>query len=234
MSVKAMSLVWDMECPVKINGKDFKSSHKYVLIAYADHADHNGRNIWPAMGTIAKKTGMDYRTVQRATKNLQEMGLLVEDGKGPRGTCRWKLPVSDRGDRLIPDKMTYDNLTYDKSKNSLVDNPSLDKPLLDKMSNELKELNQELINNISNDYFNTWENLKEQVKPDFKKVTFETWIVPTECHSFEDRTLMIAARNSYACNWLEENLTELAQAHLGVYVKFFVPELLSERMGVGE
>lgn len=233
MSVKAMGLVWDMECPAKINGKEFKPSHKFVLIAYADHADHNGKNIWPAIETIAKKTGLDTRTVQRLTKDMREMGYLVEDGKGPRGTNRWALPFSNKGDKLSPltgDILTPDKLSGDKTDKSLGDNSLGDIPLNDKLTPEFKELNQELINNISNDVFDSWENMKERVKPDFQKAQYETWIAPTQGISFDDLTLNVATINDYARQWLDENLKELAQTHLGVYVKFITVETARERM----
>src|SRR5688572_20995842 len=98
MSVKAMGLVWDMDCPAKINGLDFKPGHKYTLIAYADHADHNGKNIYPSVKTIARKMGYDERSVQRLTHELESMGVLVTDGQGPRGTNRWYIPFSPGGD----------------------------------------------------------------------------------------------------------------------------------------
>jgi len=97
MSVRAQSLVWELKCPDKINGIDFRPSHKYVLIKYADHADHEGRNIYPAVETVSKKTGLDHRTVQRLTRDMENCGLLVKDGQGPKGTNRWYLPYDSEG-----------------------------------------------------------------------------------------------------------------------------------------
>ena len=102
MSVKTMSLVWDMECPTKWAELPFEASHKFVLIAYADHADHQGRSIYPAVPTIAKKTGLSDRTVQRLTHDLETMGIIIKDGAGPKGTNRWKLSLSPRGDMVSP------------------------------------------------------------------------------------------------------------------------------------
>ena len=101
MSVKASAFVWDMKCPATINGHPFRPSHKYVLVAYADHADHEGRNVWPAVKTIVKKTGLDERTVQRLTRENELMGLLVADGTGPHGTHKWFIPLV-AGDTLPP------------------------------------------------------------------------------------------------------------------------------------
>ncbi len=97
MSVKVMNMVWDMPCPQEINGEEFRSAEKFVLMAFADHADDEGGRIWPSMATIARKTGYDERTVQRRVRLLEKMGLLLEDGKAPRGTRRWRIPLGRGG-----------------------------------------------------------------------------------------------------------------------------------------
>ena len=131
MSDKMNGAVWDMECPAIYNGMEFKPGHKFVLLAYADHADHWGKNIYPAIETIAKKTGYDKRSVQRLTRELEEMGALVEDGQGPHGTNKWKMPLDRGGDKITPldrgDKITPEG----------GDIPSGDIPSGDKMTPEL-------------------------------------------------------------------------------------------------
>ena len=102
MSVKAMGLVWDMECPKDWNGITFSPSHKFVLIAYADHADHNGRNIYPAVITIQHKTGYSERNVQYLTRGLEQLGILLSDGQGPKGTNKWMLAVDEGGAKIAP------------------------------------------------------------------------------------------------------------------------------------
>jgi DnaD/phage-associated family protein len=82
MSVKVMGLVWDLE---------MEPNEKLVLLAYADHASHDGTGIWPAVATIMKKTGYSERSVQAITRSLEEKGLLVEDGSGPKGTNKWRV-----------------------------------------------------------------------------------------------------------------------------------------------
>lgn len=89
MSVKAIGFVFDLE------GLD--PTDKFVLLAYVDHADHDGKNIYPAVNKIAKKTGYTRRTVQRSTKELERLGLLMPEGKGPRGTNKWKLNMEWQG-----------------------------------------------------------------------------------------------------------------------------------------
>jgi hypothetical protein len=91
MSVKVMGLVWDVKMP---------PNEKLVLLAYADHAAHDGTSIYPAVALVAEKTGYSEREVQRVTRTLQKKGLLVSDGTGPRGTNRWRY--GGGGDNISP------------------------------------------------------------------------------------------------------------------------------------
>jgi len=84
MSVKIMGLVWDLDLP---------RDEKFVLLAYADHASHDGTNIYPSVSTIAEKTGYSERSVQLITRQLEERKLLIPDGRGPKGTNKWCFPV---------------------------------------------------------------------------------------------------------------------------------------------
>lgn len=206
MSVKAMSLVWDLECPKGYGEVVFKPSHKYVLIAYADHADHNGKNIYPAVPTIAKKTGLDDRTIQRLTNDLETIGLLIDDGVGPRGTNRWSMPFSDGGDKLTPRQ--FDG--GDKSKKSLGDIPSGDIPSGDKLTPEFKE--PEPIK--ENDYWMTLleviENDKE-IQHSFKGRTQETRVIN---FNQEDGTLFVGVSTQDDRDWLDDRFRKTAERML--------------------
>ena len=100
MSALVSGLVWDMpETDV------FGRAEKLVLLAYADHADHKGYNIFPSVELISKKTFYKERAVQMTTRKLEELGLLIDDGVGPRGTNRWRIPVvfgTDGGAKIAP------------------------------------------------------------------------------------------------------------------------------------
>lgn len=77
MSVKIMGAIWDLDLPHEL---------AWVLMAYADHADHDGRNCYPGTKLIAYKTGYSARQVQRCTADLLSRGLLnVERQGGGRG-----------------------------------------------------------------------------------------------------------------------------------------------------
>jgi hypothetical protein len=221
MSVKAMGLCWDLLCPNIINYMDFRPNHKYILVAYADHADHNGRNIYPSVQTISEKTGLDDRTVQRMTRDLESMGLLIEDGQGPRGTNRWKLPYNQKGDSLTP--VTVTGVKNDKS---LGDSPSGDNPSGDTVPPEFKELNLSNIY-ISKEIEEIWVTAKSKFEKDLKRATYETWVRDTVALGMAGRILVVAVRNQYARDWLDKNILVKAQEITGQYVAFVVqtPEL---------
>jgi hypothetical protein len=88
MSAIITGLVWELP----IQG-EFGRPEKYILLAYADHADQNGRSIYPSVELVAQKTGYEERAVQQITHRLESMGYLVDDGTGPHGTNRWLIPL---------------------------------------------------------------------------------------------------------------------------------------------
>ena len=218
MSVKAMSLVWDLKCPQTINGIEFKPNHKFVLMAYADHADHHGKSIWPSVKTISEKTGLDERTVQRMTRDMETMGLLIDDGQGPRGTNRWKLPFSERGDSLTPIERG-DTVTGDKSENSLGDNSLGDNSLGDSVSYEFKEPEPNIFN-ISTKQLSIWGDAKNELQDEMPPASFETWVKDSFAVHFENNVLWIATRNDYARDWMTNRLTARAKQITGLYVRF--------------
>lgn len=92
MSVKAMAWVWDQDM-----GRD----EKLVALAYADHADHNGDNIFPSVDTVSKKTGYSERSVQRITKTLIANGWLIPSGVSDLQTNKYSMPIGG-GDKMTP------------------------------------------------------------------------------------------------------------------------------------
>ena len=85
MSVKIMGMVWDSDLP---------RDEKYVLLAYADHADHEGRGIFPSYGRIAWKTGYSRRQVMRITDSLTSKNILKPDGVSINNIHRWRIDLS--------------------------------------------------------------------------------------------------------------------------------------------
>lgn len=229
MSVKAMSLVWDMECPTTVNGLAFESHHKYVLVAYADHADHSGRNIYPAVETIRKKTGYKSdRSVQKITHELRIMGLLIHDGMGPRGTNRHRIPFSADGSRIEPTPaiiappQKLHPAIHDKSLGESASGAFASGAII---APELKEPEPNQINNIYNNMVLIWDQAKTQIGNQLKRAQFDTWVKPTEASNFDGQTLHVVAANPYACQWLEENIKSNVEQILGVYVNFTISEM---------
>ena len=74
MSVKVMSLVFDH---ARAKGVD-----RLVLLAIADAADDAGRNAWPSLATLSRRTGLDRRTVVRCVGRLVESGELERESAG--------------------------------------------------------------------------------------------------------------------------------------------------------
>jgi hypothetical protein len=76
MSTRVMSECW----PVRT-----EPSRKAVLIALADQANDEGV-CWPSVGTVAERTCLAERTVQRAIQGLQEDGHLTVQIREGRST----------------------------------------------------------------------------------------------------------------------------------------------------
>jgi hypothetical protein len=84
MSVKVMGLVWDSDLP---------RDQKFILLAYADHADHEGRDVYPSVPLVSWKTGYSERQVQRITGELVQALIMVEDGYSQFGTIRYFIDL---------------------------------------------------------------------------------------------------------------------------------------------
>jgi hypothetical protein len=84
MSVRVMSWVWDH---ATVGGSEL-----LVLLAIADCANDDGTNAFPSIATLARKTRVNERTVQRITRRLQDGGHLhVEPTTGGRYSNRYAV-----------------------------------------------------------------------------------------------------------------------------------------------
>lgn len=68
MSVRLMAQVFDLKLP---------PTDKLVLLALADHADHEGGRIYPSVELLARKASVDRRTVQRVLRRAETAGMLI-------------------------------------------------------------------------------------------------------------------------------------------------------------
>lgn len=82
MGVLAMAQVFASDLPPNL---------RLVMLAYADHADDHGQNIYPSVAMISAKTGYSRRSVQQITQKLVGKGWLEPDGGGPGGVNRYRL-----------------------------------------------------------------------------------------------------------------------------------------------
>jgi hypothetical protein len=133
MSDKAKGRIWEIKLP---------HNEKWVLLAMADHSDHEGRGMYVGHDLIAYKTDYDERNVIRLVRKLMERGILkLEDPTrrpGPHnsfyidwGACQFKPPferelrgrppgtATKRSDNLSPVyKKRSDKLSPDYRKRS--------------------------------------------------------------------------------------------------------------------
>lgn len=92
MSVKLMAQVWELELP---------QNEKFVLLAFADHADDDGR-CYPSIRRVAWKTGYDDRQIKRIVGKLRQRGLMqILKNASPNFPVVYVL-VTTGGDKLSP------------------------------------------------------------------------------------------------------------------------------------
>ena len=68
MSVKVMGAVLDLALAV---------NRKMVLVVLGNYADDSGRNVFPSIKTLAEKTGVGARTVERIMGEFREHGVVI-------------------------------------------------------------------------------------------------------------------------------------------------------------
>lgn len=73
----------------------FNSNAKFIATVYADHAWEDGTHAYPAVETVANITGLVDRSVQRYLRVLEDMGMLIRDGVGPKGTNKYRFPIEN-------------------------------------------------------------------------------------------------------------------------------------------
>jgi len=78
MSVRQSELAWEL---------DLSSNRKFILLELADHADPDGRHVFPSQEFIARRTGYSVRQIRRILHELEGLGLIepVAHRKGGRG-----------------------------------------------------------------------------------------------------------------------------------------------------
>jgi hypothetical protein len=133
MSVKIMGLVWDTP---------MEPSQKFVLLALADHADHEGNNAYPSLGLLARKTGYAERHVRRTLRLLEESKYIERGELSVRRTYTYSIIVARLGkgdtesappDTESPSPRTYGPPTRTQSPpggDTESPDPSINRPLI--------------------------------------------------------------------------------------------------------
>lgn len=85
MSAKIMGEIWEL---------DIAHNKAVVLLAMADHADHDGKNVFPRVGFIAWKIGCGERTVRRVIAELRDDGILLPCGHTPGGVVIYEIRLA--------------------------------------------------------------------------------------------------------------------------------------------
>lgn len=91
MSAKISGKVWEL---------DLEPTEKLVLLALADHADHEGNNVRPGNDLLVAKTGLSQQTISAKIAKFVELGILepTKDGRG-RGVVREFSIEPERAER---------------------------------------------------------------------------------------------------------------------------------------
>jgi len=100
MSGKISGQVWDLDLP---------HAEAWVLMSMADHAEHDGSNVFPSQPLIAWKTGYSVRQVRRIQDRLKARKILIPEGFGPHGTTLFRIDLSRaplKPEFSRPDKMS--------------------------------------------------------------------------------------------------------------------------------
>ncbi|MPY80872.1 MAG: hypothetical protein GEV04_21030 [Actinophytocola sp.] len=92
MSIKVMTWVWDHSPAV--------GTELLMLLAIADHASDNGRDAWPSIKTLARRTRLGERTVQRVLKRLADEGRLIIHVGGGRRSNHYEIPMTSKNAEL--------------------------------------------------------------------------------------------------------------------------------------
>jgi Helix-turn-helix domain len=77
---------------------ELAATERYVLVALADNADHNGK-CWPSPKELIEKTGLGTSSVYRALTCFREKGLM-EDGEDDKGRPFRQLNVPTVGNPI--------------------------------------------------------------------------------------------------------------------------------------
>jgi hypothetical protein len=136
MSGKIMGKVWDLDLP---------HNQLLVLLSLADHADHEGNNVFPSLGLTAWKTGYSEQQVRRVLRALEKAKILIVVERKVGKRTVYKIDLS--AGKLKPDYVytPYKKSEVSKSKGYQNDTPDplhSDQSTPDILPEEIKGINR--------------------------------------------------------------------------------------------
>lgn len=82
-------------------------SARLLLLAIADHANDDGTGAWPSVASLAQKTHISERNVQRLCRTLADLGELdVHVGAGPHGSNAYVVKCHPSTENVTPDNLS--------------------------------------------------------------------------------------------------------------------------------
>jgi DNA-binding transcriptional MocR family regulator len=73
---------------------DLTMAERIVLLALVSFTDKRGANAYPSIATLSTRCCCNRSTVHRALKSLRERGVIEPQGKGRKGTIRYKVRLT--------------------------------------------------------------------------------------------------------------------------------------------
>lgn len=80
-----MGEVWGLTLP---------REQKYVLIALADHADHEGNHVYPSVGLVAWKTDYSERQIRRILEELEKVAAIIPTDRQQGLVTEYRIDLS--------------------------------------------------------------------------------------------------------------------------------------------
>jgi hypothetical protein len=99
-----MSLVQDHDWPERSTEKKIPSRVQIVAVAFVlmRHADADGQNVYPAVGTVAELAGVGLATVRNVYGVMRGEGFLRPDGNGRHRTLKYRLIYPSLSSQIDP------------------------------------------------------------------------------------------------------------------------------------
>lgn len=140
MSARVSGKVWELE---------LDPTEKLVLLALADHADHEGNNVRPGNDLLVAKTGLSERTIGQKIASFIERGILEpENTKTGRGKIREFSVDPDRCTRrqyFIDRERNRAEKKQQKVEAGSTDTPSKGRSEFDRLNSERSNLAQQKV-----------------------------------------------------------------------------------------